>query len=148
VKPGFKINLWGNDGGATALAVTPALIIPTEVDGDVMGSVGLPFALHLPEDFTVKIVSEMATFENSHRTIYLEFANNASITKSFTPHLDAFANFTSSVVTQQDSEWLGYAGLGVTYAVARNFQLYGGIRFGVTSIAFDHNPYFGLAWRY
>ena len=48
----LKVNLWGNDGGRTALAIMPFLKVPTASDGlgnDVVeGGIIVPFAFELP----------------------------------------------------------------------------------------------------
>ncbi len=58
VNPKFKINLWGNEGGMTALAIAPFLSIPTDGFYDVTGGFDVPFAWRLPEGFTLKINPE------------------------------------------------------------------------------------------
>ena len=59
-----KINLWGNDGGTTALAILPSLKIPTNTAGlgnnSVEGNVQIPFNVNLPADFKLGLESGVA----------------------------------------------------------------------------------------
>jgi hypothetical protein len=42
----IKLNLWGNDGGDTALAVLPFMRFPTAQSGLGNGDAGLTFGIH------------------------------------------------------------------------------------------------------
>jgi hypothetical protein len=148
VDPKFKINLWGNDGGMTALSVAPFLSIPTSGNSDVTGGLEVPFAVLLPRDFTLKLFSGVFWFENPNRTDYLGFVNAASLTKAVTPRVDVFADISTEVLTDPRQEWSGYAGFGGAYYLTHDLQFYAGLRFGLTSNSFDENPYLGLAWRF
>ncbi len=68
INVGAKINLWGNDGGMTALAIAPYLSIPNGAD-TVLGGADIPFAVRLPHQFLLKFVTDPYAFEN-HHTVY------------------------------------------------------------------------------
>src|SRR5580765_7874436 len=57
ITPRLKWNLWGNDGGATALALMPFVKLPTNQDdlgnNSVEGGLIVPFAAQLPYDWDV-----------------------------------------------------------------------------------------------
>ena len=148
VSPKFKINLWGNDGGTTALAVAPFVSIPTEGNYDVMGGVELPFSVSLPLELTLKFTPDFYSVQDDYKNLCMGFNNSASLTRAITPNFDVFANLSTTVTTISNQEWYGYSGFGVAYTFATNFQVYGGIRFGLTKNSFDNNPYFGGAWRF
>lgn len=147
VSPKFKINLWGNDGGPTSLAIIPFLHIPVNGNSDVNGGLAIPFAIRLPKGFSLKLDSEAFSVSGFGQR-EAGFQNSVSITKTLNRRFEVFANFSSYVTTRPLSEWGGYAGFGGTYNFTRNFQAYAGMRFGLTSNAYDYNPYFGVVVRF
>ena len=58
----LKINLWGNDGGATAFAFMPFITIPTGADGissdHVEGGLIFPFAMDLTDCVGLGLMGE------------------------------------------------------------------------------------------
>ena len=157
--PKFKINLWGNDGGMTALAVAPYLTIPTDGHGEIMGGAEIPFAVRLRQDVTLKLATDFHWFEESgihmdsgyyayYKTLRMGFGNSASLIKSFTPSFNVFGDVSTLVTTDSEQSWMGYAGFGASYTFVSSFQVYAGMRFGIGSAYFDNNPYLGAAWRF
>ncbi len=69
VKEGFgdvtlrsKWNLWGNDGGRTALAVMPSVKIPTGTElsnGEVEGGLAVPFGMELTDRIGMGLMAEI-----------------------------------------------------------------------------------------
>src|SRR5687768_34174 len=59
VIPRLKVNLWGNDGGTTALAVMPYVKLPTSTDhvgnNSVEGGLIVPFGVSLPDDWSMTV---------------------------------------------------------------------------------------------
>lgn len=148
VSPMCKINLWGNNGGVTALSIMPQLSIPTDSRYDVNGGVALPFAVRLPEKFTLKITSWFESAQNSNKELFAGFENELSLTRAMTSKLNLFANLNTITTTDSNQEWYGYAGFGGAYTLMSNLQIYTGLRFGLTSNSYDYNPYLGLTWRF
>ncbi|MGA2178089.1 MAG: transporter [Verrucomicrobiota bacterium] len=147
ITTGVKINLWGNDGGTTALAVKPYLSIPTE-GGDVLGGGDVALLVRLPHGFYVKFDSEFYATENNSRTLFAGFDNSMSINKSLYSKADAYWYLDSTVTTDSAQQWYGYTGFGLNYNFTSNLQIFAGIGFGLTSSAYDYNPRFGFAWRF
>ena len=142
---GAKINLWGNDGGKTALAVAPYISIPNGGD-TVEGGADIPFAVRLPYEFYLKFVFDPYAFEN-HHTIYFGMDNSMSLHKGFGTKLDVYAYLNTTY--RSDSEpWYGYTGFGAGYLFSPNVEVFLGIGFGLTDNAYDYNPRLGLAWRF
>src|SRR5688572_9385162 len=58
----IKINIWGNDGGTTALAVMPYVKFPTSQDDigndSVEGGLIVPMAIELPQGFGLGLMTE------------------------------------------------------------------------------------------
>lgn len=140
-----KLNLWGNDGGRTALSISPVLSLPTD-RGNVLGGLEGAFAVRLPQNFYVKLESDVLEQRIAGNN-YAEFFEGLSINKSVCSKVDAYASLTANVSSFSGMEWFGYAGFGAIYKVSRGFQLFGGINFGLTDNSFDFNPRAGIAWR-
>ena len=145
INVGAKINLWGNDGGMTALAVAPYLSIPNGAD-TVMGGADIPFAVRLPYQFYLKFVTDPYAFEN-HHTVYFGMENSMSLHKTFGKCLDTYA-YLDTVWRSDSTPWYGYAGFGAGYLVTSNIEVFMGIGFGLTDNSYDYNPRLGLAWRF
>jgi opacity protein-like surface antigen len=144
---GPKINLWGNDDGPTALAIHPYLSVPTS-SGELLGGVDIPFGWRLPHGLYLKLDSEFYVTDNSRHTHYEGFFNSASIHKSLGSKTEAYWYLESTVTSGSLSSWYGYTGFGLAYTVTHDLQLFGGIGFGLDSLAYDYNPRFGVVFRY
>src|SRR4030095_3472946 len=61
--PRLKVNLWGNDGGPTALAVMPFVKLPTNQDdlgnNSVEGGVIFPWVVALPRGWSMGSINEV-----------------------------------------------------------------------------------------
>ncbi len=143
-----KLNFWGNDGGATALAIRPYILIPTEGGGrTVIGGMQVPFAWQLPWELTFKISTAVYASQRNDGTTYVGFDNWIALEKNLTDQLLIFCNLSTSVTTDSAADWVGYAGFGAAYTVSRNFQAYAGMRFGFEN-GYDYNPYVGITLRF
>ncbi len=142
-----KINLWGNDGGVTALAVRPYISIPTEGGRTVVGGVDIPFAWQLPWQMTLKVATTIGAVENADATVYLGFENSLALEKNLTEEFMVFCMLNTAVTSDSHADWVGYAGFGAAYTFSRNFQAYAGMRFGFEA-GYDYNPYAGITLRF
>jgi hypothetical protein len=142
---GAKINLWGNDGGMTALAIAPYISIPNGAD-TVLGGADIPFAVRLPCQFYLKFVFNPYAFENGS-TVYFGMDNSMSLHKMFGKSLDTYA-YLDTIYLSDSTPWYGYAGFGAGYLITPNIELFAGIGFGLTDNSYDYNPRLGLAWRF
>jgi len=143
----MKWNLWGNDGGATALALNPYISIPTQGERTVVGGVHIPFAWQLPWQLVLKFSTSFSAVENQNATLYMGFENNLALEKNVTEELMVFCNLSTFVTTDSAADWQGYAGFGAAYTFSKNFQAYAGMRFGFEG-AYDYNPYAGVTLRF
>jgi hypothetical protein len=145
---GTKINLWGNDSGTTAFAVSPYLSIPNGDNGGspVLGGADISFAVRLPHQFYLKFMTEPYAFDNTDGTVHFGMDNSMSVHKSL-DQFDIYA-YLNTNLHASPALWYGYAGFGAAYLVTDNLQLFVGIGFGLNSNAYDYNPRFGLGWRF
>jgi len=153
VQTRLKINLWGNDGGPTALAIMPFVKWPLSQsglrNGKIEGGVIVPLAVELPRGWSVGLMTELDFVRNAandgHDT---ECVNSITFSHDIVGNLGGYAEFFSVVSTARDSDWQGQAGLGFTYGLTDNMQLDFGCNFGVTAAAPDWNPFLGLSVRF
>jgi len=153
VIPRLKVNLWGNDGGPTALAVMPFVKLPTNQDGlgnnSVEGGVILPLAVALPQEWSMGLMTEVDfNRDEVGRGHHAEFVNTITFGHDIVGNLGGYVEFFGAVSTESDSEWVGTVDLGLTYALTKDIQLDAGVNLGVTRSADDINPFLGISWRF
>jgi hypothetical protein len=149
----LKINLWGNDGGPTAMAVMPYVAWPTsqhDLGADtVEGGIIVPFAAELPAGFGLGMMTEVDFFRGEDGSkVAAAFVNTITVGRDIIGRLAGYVEFFCEVSTEADAPWVGTVDFGMTYAITDNLQLDWGINFGVTSSAPDINPFLGLACRF
>lgn len=148
-----KTNLWGNDGGPTALAVMPFVKLPTNQSGlgneAVEGGIIFPFAMDLPNDWGFGAQAEVDHLQDSDSSDYhQEFINTVTVSHDIAGKLAGYVELFSNVSTEPGAKWIATFDFGFTYAVTRDIQLDAGINIGLTSAADDFNPFIGLSMRY
>jgi hypothetical protein len=153
VIPRLKINLWGNDGGSTALAVMPYVKLPTNTDNvgnnSVEGGLIIPLAVSLPQEWNLGLMTQVdIAHDESWVGHHFEFVNTITLSRAIVGELSGFVEFYSSVSTESRSEWVGTFDCGLTYMLTEDIQLDGGVYVGVTRSADDINPFLGLSWRF
>ena len=146
VSTGVKINLWGNDGGTTALAIQPYFRIPTD-NGNVMGGADLAFLMRLRYGISVKVAAGVYSLEDGQK-LFAAFNNSMSISKRLCPKSELFWYLNSVVTSDSTRPWRGMTGFGLNYNFTGNLQLFAGIGFGLTNYNFDYNPRAGVVWRF
>ena len=146
----LKINLWGNDGGPTALSLMPFVKWPlpeSEVrNGRIEGGLIVPFAMALPGGWSLGAMAEFDAIDDGSNGYDLEFVNTLAVGHDITGPLAGYMELIS--VAAPDSAWQGLIGLGLTYGLSDHLQLDGGCNFGITRSAPDVNPFMGISWRY
>lgn len=153
VTPRLKINLWGNDGGPTALALMPFVKFPTSQDNlgnhAVEGGLIIPLAVALPLGWSMGLMTEYDLRQDAEGSGYHpEFVNSVTFGHDIVGRLAGYVEFFSLVSADQDAPWIGTADLGLTYRLTDNLQLDAGVSIGVTPSADDLNPFLGLSLRF
>jgi len=149
----LKINLWGDDGGSTALGFLPFVKFPTNTDqlgnNSVEGGVLFPFAAKLPAGFDLGMETGVRCQRNEvGRSYHEELLNSVTFGHALIGKLDGYLEFFSSVSTECESEWIGTVDFGLTYPIAENVQLDCGCNAGVTRSADDLNAFTGITVRF
>jgi hypothetical protein len=148
-----KTNLWGNDGGATALSVMPFVKFPTNQDHlrnrALEGGVIFPFALELPGEWELGAQTELDHLQNSDDSDYHhEVVNTITIGHNIIGKLAGYLEFFSNISSERNAKWIATFDFGFTYAVTRDIRLDAGVNVGITEAADDLNPFVGLSVRY
>lgn len=145
----WKWNLWGNDGGSSALGLMPFVSLPTQTavsSGEWEGGAILTWATDLPGGWGLGIQGEVDRVwdEDSRRHEW---------------------DFLHSIVTGHDLtetvafylEYFGVAGAhpyeanlsaGLTWAIGSNLQLDLGGVYGLNDAAEDHSVFQGITFRF
>lgn len=149
----LKVNLWGNDGGITALALMPFVKAPANSahlgNNSVEGGLIVPLSVELPAGWGMGLMTEVDFLKSDVDTGYeTEFVNSITFSHDIVGNLAGYLEFFSSVSTQQESDWVGTVDVGLTYALTNDVQLDCGCNFGVTRSADDFNPFTGISVRF
>lgn len=144
----MKINLWGNDGGSTAMALMPLVKWPSNQDdlgnNSVEGGLIIPLAIQLPGDFGLGVMTEFdVNRDENGRGYHLDFINSITVSHSIIGPVSGYIEFFSAA----NSPWVGTLDIGITCAIGENLQLDAGVNIGVTESADDINPFLGLSFR-
>lgn len=149
----LKMNLWGNDGGATAFALMPFVKMPTASsglgNGAVEGGLILPLAVALPADWGMGVMLEIDFNEDEDgRGHHAAFIQTITFAHQIVGPLGGYVEFFSQLSDDVASDWIATVDFGVTYAINDDVQLDAGLNVGVTDAADDLNPFLGLTIRF
>ena len=148
----LKINLWGNDGGDTALALMPFVKLPVGSrrvsNGAVEGGLIVPLAISLSKRSGLGLMTEVdIVASDSGGGHHLEWLNSATVSFDLTEKLAAYLEVVA-VVSDDGAPWVGQFDAGLTFGLTDNVQLDCGCNFGLTESAPDYQPFVGLSVRY
>ncbi len=148
-----KVNLWGNDGGRTALALMPFVKFPTNQDDlgndSVETGVIIPLAVELPAGFGLGLMTEFdVNRDETGQGRHLEFVNSITVSRDLWGDLGGYLEFWSLASAEDGSDWEGSVDIGFTYGLTENIQLDAGVNIGVTRSAEDVNPFLGVSFRF
>lgn len=148
-----KFNVWGNDGGRTALAVMPFVTLPTASGDfgvpDAEAGIIIPLAVELAEGWALGLMTELDVVndeDGSGHTVHV--VNSITVGHDLTEKLGMYVEFFSEIPTENSSEWIGTVDVGFTYALTENVRLDAGVNIGVTDSADDLNPFLGISMRF
>jgi outer membrane putative beta-barrel porin/alpha-amylase len=149
----LKVNLWGNDGGKTAVALMPFIKAPANQDDlgnqAVEGGLILPLAVQLPGGWTMGLMTELDFNEDGDAGGgHAESINSITFGHDIVGKLAGYMEFFSAVSTEADSPWVGTIDLGFTYGLTDNIQLDAGVNLGITDSADDVSTFVGFSIRF
>lgn len=149
----LKYNVWGNDGGTTALGIMPFVKFPTNSDDlandDIEGGVIVPLAVDLGNDWSMGLMTELDINKDEDDSGYhAEYVNSITFGKAITDAMGMYAEFFTSKSSESRSDWANTLDFGMTYGIGDNVQLDAGVNIGVTDAADDLNPFIGATYRF
>lgn len=149
----LKINLWGNDGGDTAMALMPYVKFPASSDDlgndDVEGGLIVPIAFALPNEWNMGLMAEIDVNQDvSDSGYHIELIHTITFSHTIVGDLSGYVEFFHKDSLEAKTEWIGTVDAGVTYAVSDDIQLDAGINTGITNSASDVNVFGGITLRY
>jgi len=149
----LKMNLWGNDGGATAFAMMPFLRLPTNTGGvgldDVAGGIILPLGVELPLGWTMGTMLELDFYNLERRGFQTAVINSITFSHSIVGDLSGYVEFFSNLETGSGAApWRATADCGLTYRITPNLQLDTGVNIGLTSASETANTFLGVSMRF
>ncbi len=149
-----KFNLWGDDGGKSALALIPYVKAPTAPagigNGAVEGGVIAPLSFSLPGDLTLLFNSEADVFKDSagdgRHANFMNLVNiSQPVVKNVTLYVELWSDFNDDPThrTTQCS-----FDLALTWLARPNLQLDAGIDFGLNSATPTVQVFAGISQRF
>jgi hypothetical protein len=149
----LKQNLWGNDGGRTALALMPFVKLPTSSNGIGNDAVefGLivPLAIEVSERVGIGLMTELDMLKESDGKGYAPtFINSATISFGLTERLGLYTELFTERSAERGANWIVTGDAGLTYALTDDLQLDGGVNLGITDAADDLQLFVGISRRF
>ncbi len=149
----LKINLWGNDGGPTALAVMPFVQLPTAPDSiggtdHVQGGVIVPLTVELPREFSLTMMAEIDFARDAGNDGYgTALVHTASLSHPLGDRLGGFVEYVGVASDDLGETYLAQIDAGLTYGLNENTQLDAAAQFGLSDAADDVRFLLGLSIR-
>lgn len=149
----LKVNLWGNDGGKTALGIMPFIKVPTAGDDlgndRVEGGVIFPFAAELSEGVGLGLMFETDFVYDADDDDYdAEFITTSVLGLDVAEKTGVYIEGIGISSTDSDVDFRGILGIGGTYELTKNMILDAGINIGLTGEADEINLFTGITVRF
>lgn len=148
----LKINVWGNDGGETALAVMPFVKWPLSAsdlrNGETEGGIIIPYAMELPGGWGLGAMTEVDWVSDGAGGYDTEWFNTITVGRDFGPRWGGYVEFAALTGNAGGFRWQGQLDIGFTYALGEHEQLDFGCNFGITDAAPDYQPFLGYSRKF
>jgi len=145
----LKWNLWGNDGGETALAVMPYVKVPvnTEVSNEHWeGGLIVPLAWRVADNWGVAVQAEgAAVYDEEEGDTDFEFSHTAVIGVDLSERLGCYVEYLG---VAGDHPYEAYVSGGVTWGVSAYRQLDLGAVVGLNEGAKDLAVFTGVTAKF
>jgi hypothetical protein len=146
----LKQNLWGNDGGKTALAVMPYVKIPTGTDvsnGEWEGGLIVPLGISLTDRLSFVVMAEMDIVHDENGGGHdVEWLHSATLGAALTEQLGMYVELVGIAGAQ--TEYRALFDTGITFAVTENLIFDTGVRIGLNRAAEDFGVFTGMSIRF
>jgi Putative MetA-pathway of phenol degradation len=147
----IKVNLWGNDGGATAGALMPFVKIPTaseglgndKVEGGLIGIVGVA----APADIAAAFMAEVDMVADEMDEYGTELLVTGTAGRALVGPLGGFLELTGARSLSSDGDIAAGINSGFTYGLSDDMALDAGVNVGLTDAADDFRAFVGGSFR-
>lgn len=151
----MKVNLFGNDDGPAGLAIIPYVKLPSSVpiisNGAVEGGLIVPFALRLPQDYIVTLMTEVDALKNADNSgTHPNFVNLIGVSHPI-PGIEGangMVELFSSTGTDPASPLIYTFDLGMNFRLDEHTILDFGLNLGLNKAAPKAQLYTGVSVRF
>lgn len=149
----LKHNLWGNDGGSTALGVMPFVSFPAGAEefsgGRLEGGLILPFAAELPAGLGLGLMAELDVIHGGDARVYqFDLVHTAVVGREIAGPVSAFVEYAGAENLSTSRGYRGSVRFGLTLRTSPDVQWDAGVGLGVTRAADDLVVFAGVSLRY
>ena len=149
----FKVNLFGNDGGAAALALIPYAKWPTASwgvgNGYVESGLIAPLAVSLPMGFSSILMAEFDYLKNSANGGYhANFPALINVSRQIVPGLTGYAEIYADWSTDAGASSVYTLDFALAWVPKPNLQFDIGINIGLVPAAVPYQIYAGISKRF
>jgi hypothetical protein len=149
----LKTNIWGNDGGDTALGVMPYVAFPTAdnefgATDHLEGGIIVPISISLPRDWTLAMMGEIDFLRDADDEGYgTSFLHTVSVSHPIWDELGGYVEYVGFANDDLGATYSGLVGGGLTYGLTPDVQLDAAIYFGISDAAEDIAARIGVSFR-
>lgn len=149
----LKVNLWGNDDGATAFALMPFISIPThrrdlDADRKVEGGIIAPLDADLGGGWSLGTMLVAGAVHDEESGDYAAgFVSSATVSHDIVGDLSGFVEIATFIDTAPGSPGQAYFDAGLLYGLTPDVQLDCGVNVGLTNESDDVRVFVGISVR-
>ena len=149
-----KVNLWGDNGGSTAMALIPYIKAPTAPvgvgNGEVEGGLIAPISVGLPGSFTLLFDPELDILkDNAGSGHHANVANLINLSRGVTASVTAYLEYWYDVnADPQGTAHQSSVDWAVAWLARQNLQLDVGLNTGLNHATPSYQVYVGVSQRF
>lgn len=151
VQARLKVNLWGNDGGKTALAFFPFIQVPsgTALSSDqVEGGIMFPLSIELSDSVDLGLMAEADFVHDGVDAYDTEFVHTAVLGFGLTEKIGIFTEYVGVAAANSSFDYQASSVLGFTFGFSNEIQYDAGIRVPLNEAADDIGYFAGYSFRF
>lgn len=148
-----KVNLFGNDGGAVAMALIPYVKLPTAAralgNNQVEGGLIVPVSMTLPAGFALTVMPEVDVLRNnSDSGKHFNFTGVVNLGYTISKQWTVFGELYSAVGTDAHTPPVYTVDVAVAYLLTDTIQLDAGVNIGLNCNSPNIQLYTGISQRF
>jgi hypothetical protein len=145
----YKYNLWGNDGGTTAMALMPFVSIPTQTEvstDEWEGGLIVPFSVELCDRVGLGLMAEVdRVWDDEGGDHEWEFMHTAVLGFDLTETIGLYLEY---IGIAGPGDYQALASAGFTWGQTENLQWDVGFTAGLNDAAEDFSVFQGVSFRF